>query len=283
MEARYAKEIAASAAALKVFEGAPEVALPEDAATPQVHVVGQDAVSAILEQGRGRAQFCDLTVLDFASFTHPGGGYERGAMAQEEALCSESFLYNVLKQQGDWYAQNRRRNINCELYRNRALAVPAVRFTRGKVHAYADVIVAAAPNARRAADEYKIAPERLVEEMRSRIRFVLAIADELGHEKLLLGAYGCGVFGWDALQVAALFREELATRPHWAQQVFFAVPETRFDENLAKFEHVFARFPEENPESYAEARARHEAQRQAEAAAAAEDDEDEEEDWRKYL
>ncbi|MFR3451345.1 MAG: TIGR02452 family protein [Collinsella sp.] len=88
-----------------------------------------DAVAAILENGRGRAEFCDLAVLDFASFTNPGGGYTRGSWAQEEALCAESFLYNVLEKQGDWYGENRRRNINCDLYRNRALVVPKVRFS----------------------------------------------------------------------------------------------------------------------------------------------------------
>ena len=33
------------------------------------------------------------------------------------SLCRESFLANVLERFGDWYAENRRRNINCELYR----------------------------------------------------------------------------------------------------------------------------------------------------------------------
>ena len=37
--------------------------------------------------------------------------------------------------------ENRRRNLNCELYRNRGLVVPKVRFDREKYHSYADVIV----------------------------------------------------------------------------------------------------------------------------------------------
>ncbi|WP_085830125.1 TIGR02452 family protein [Collinsella vaginalis] len=253
-----------------------EPALP----LPKISVVAQDSVTAILERGRGRAQFCDLAVLDFASFVSPGGGYDRGAWAQEEALCGESFLYNVLTTQRSWYGENRRRNINCELYRNRALAVPAVRFSRDKVHAYADVIVAAAPNARRAREEYRVDDAALITALNERIRLVLAIADDLGHEKLILGAFGCGVFGWDAQLVAEAFRAELARGTHVATEVIFAIPRTSYEEHLAVFEHAFATFPERNPETYADAAARAASAR--EASAAEEDDEDED-DWRRYL
>ena len=120
---------------------------------PEVTVLDASVTQAILDNGRGYAQFCDMAVLDFASFTNPGGGYIQGYLGQEATLCADSYLYNVLDKQRKWYGENRRRNINCELYRNRALVVPAVRFDRNHVHAYADVIVAAAPNAKRARQE----------------------------------------------------------------------------------------------------------------------------------
>ena len=267
---------------------ADEAAVPrevEEAPSPElpaVSVVDMDSVAAVLENGRGYAQFCDLALLDFASFTNPGGGYIRGAWAQEEALCAESYLFNVLEQQRDWYQENRRRNINCELYRDRALVVPAVRFERGKMHAYADVIVVAAPNARRALEEYRVTDEQLERAMRDRIRLVLAIMDDLGREKAVLGAFGCGVFGWDAERVAEMFRQELASGDWGVKQVIFAVPQTRFDENLAKFRHVLDNFPEAPAMSFAEAAAAAAKVREAEEASAADDDEDED-DWRKYL
>lgn len=145
---RFGKEIERSSAGVRRVEA--PVSVEVTGCVPEVRVVDADSVAAILENGRGRAEYCDLAVLDFASFVNPGGGYIRGAWAQEEALCSESFLYNVLESQRDWYGENRRRNINCELYRNRGLVVPKVRFARDKIHAYADVLVIAAPNARRA-------------------------------------------------------------------------------------------------------------------------------------
>lgn len=278
MAARFGREIERSRTGTVRYDGRP--AALEEGCVPQVSVVATDVVSAILENGRGRAEYCDLAVLDFASFVNPGGGYIRGTMAQEEALCTESFLYNVLEGFGDWYAENRRRNLNCELYRNRALAVPAVRFGRDRIHAYADVIVAAAPNARRARADYKVSDEVLEETMRERIAFALSVIDARGLKKAVLGAYGCGVFGWDASVVAEMFRAELASGAHGLEEVVFAIPRTRYDDNLARFEHAFAVFPEKNEESFADAQARAAA---AAAQATQDDDDEDEDDWRKYL
>ena len=250
---------------------------------PEVTVLDASATQAILDNGRGYAQFCDMAVLAFASFTNPGGGYIQGYLGQEATLCADSYLYNVLDKQRKWYGENRRRNINCELYRNRALVVPAVRFDRNHVHAYADVIVAAAPNVRRARQEYRVSDDALLDALRDRIRFVLAICDELGREKLVLGAGGCENNGFDAEAVAELFRKELASGDFKVKQVFFAVPSTRWDEDFAKFEHVLANFPERNEESYAQVAARAAAARAAEQAQAAAEDDEDEDDWRKYL
>lgn len=250
---------------------------------PEVTVLDVSATQAILDNGRGYAQFCDMAVLDFASFTNPGGGYIQGYLGQEATLCADSYLYNVLDKQRKWYGENRRRNINCELYRNRALVVPAVRFDRNHVHAYADVIVAAAPNVKRARQEYRVSDDALLDALRDRIRFVLAICDELGREKLVLGAWGCDNNGFDAEAVAELFRKELASGDFKVKQVFFAVPSTRWDEDFAKFEHVLANFPERNEESYAQVAARAAAARAAEQIQAATEDDEDEDDWRKYL
>ncbi len=262
-----------------------ESAPAEEAAPilPEVTVLDASATQAILDNGRGYAQFCDMAVLAFASFTNPGGGYIQGYLGQEATLCADSYLYNVLDKQRKWYSENRRRNINCELYRNRALVVPAVRFDRKHVHAYADVIVAAAPNAKRARQEYRVSDDALLDALRDRIRFVLAICDELGREKLVLGAWGCDNNGFDAETVAELFRKELASGDFKVKQVFFAVPSTRWDEDFAKFEHVLASFPECNEESYAQVAARAAAARAAEQAQAAAEDDEDDDDWRKYL
>lgn len=270
-----AEEVVETESALAVEEPAPVL--------PEVTVLDASATQVILDNGRGYAQFCDMAVLAFASFTNPGGGYIQGYLGQESTLCADSYLYNVLDTQRKWYGENRHRNINCELYRNRALVVLAVRFDRNHVHAYADVIVAAAPNAKRARQEYRVGDDALLDALRDRIRFVLAICDELGREKLVLGAWGCDNNGFDAEAVAELFCKELASGDFKVKQVFFAVPSTRWDEDFAKFEHVLANFPERNEESYAQVAARAAAARAAEQAQAAAEDDEDDDDWRKYL
>ena len=126
MDQLFSAEIASSLAGTREINGMP-AAPAREGVVPQVEVVEEDSASAVLRLGRGIASRCDMAMLDFASFVNPGGGYERGAWAQEEALCSESFLYNVLSQKRDWYGENRRRNINCELYRNRTWREPRSR------------------------------------------------------------------------------------------------------------------------------------------------------------
>lgn len=276
VDARFGMEVARSLEELRVYKRVPKAR--HEGRAPTVRVVDQDSVSAVLEQGRGLASACDLAVLDFASFMYPGGNYDRGAWGQEQALCAESTLFNVLREQKAWYGENRRRNINCQLYRNRGMVVPKVRFERDGYHSYADVVVVAAPHARRARQDYHIADDLLVASMRDRIRFALALADELGHEKLVLGAFGCGVFGWEAETVARLFLEELASGTHRAGEVTFAIPRSRHDENLARFKHAFARFPDANDAPYVRPAVapRREARR-------VEDDDEGEQDWRSYL
>ncbi len=117
--------------------------------------------------------------------------------------------------------------------------------------------------------------------MRERIAFVMAIADQLGYDKLVLGAFGCGAFGWDAATVAELFRAELASGTHMASKITFPVPRGRADENLEVFQHAFATFPEKNDAPY-QSRAELAAQRASQRATEAEDADDED-DWRKYL
>ena len=73
-----AEEVAETESALAVEEPAPVL--------PEVTVLDASATQVILDNGRGYAQFCDMAVLAFASFTNPGGGYIQGYLGQESTL-----------------------------------------------------------------------------------------------------------------------------------------------------------------------------------------------------
>ena len=198
---------------------------------PEVTVEDADTVTAILKVPEGRT-----AVLNFASYKNPGGGFINGAMAQEEALCHESNLYNILSAfKFSYYAWNVN-HINRSLYANRALYSPDVIFERDGNIKQADVITCAAPNYNAALKNHGMLREVNIEAMRERIEFIKCIAEKNNAENLILGAFGCGVFGQDPYQTAYLFKEVFA-RCSYIRRIIYAIPAGK---NLEAFKKIFS-------------------------------------------
>jgi uncharacterized protein (TIGR02452 family) len=73
---------------------------------------------------------------------------------------------------------------------------------------------------------------RIREVMNDRIRYVLALAAHHGHDALVLGAWGCGVFANDPREVAELFAGHLLGQGRYAgafAEVVFAILDRRGD------------------------------------------------------
>lgn len=166
-----------------------------------------------------------IGVLDFASFLSPGGGYINGAIAQEEALCASSFLYNVLSKKNKWYFDNRKKYKNGGLYDTRLLYVPKVLFdSKDDKSIPCNVIVCAAPN-KAVALMNGISVEEVSDTLLERVRAVLTVAAEQKCTDLVLGAFGCGVFDNDPSEVAIFFLCELYTAFSGVfNSVTFAIP-----------------------------------------------------------
>ena len=60
--------------------------------------------------------------------------------------------------------------------------------------------------------------------LKERISFVLSIAADQNINTLILGAFGCGVFGQDPLFVANEFKEQILNSYPFFSNVIFAVP-----------------------------------------------------------
>ena len=69
----------------------------------------------------------------------------------------------------------------------------------------------------------------------SRIHFVLDIAAENQVDTLILGAFGCGVFGQDAEDVCRIFVKYLTSSHRCFKKVIFAIPNDVHSENYDKF------------------------------------------------
>ena len=204
----------------------------------EITVEAADSVSAVMKHSKE----CNgpMAVLNFSSYKNPGGGFIGGSKAQEECLCQESCLYNILTEFApSFYEWNRQHN-NKTLYLNRGLYVPKVVFCKEGNTVLCDVITCAAPNKSAAQANQKVSDQENTEALKSRIRFVLDIAKENHVELLILGAYGCGVFGQDAREVAGIFKEYLSTTHKCFRKVIFAIPKGR-DNHLEVFEEVLGK------------------------------------------
>ncbi|MCR5127471.1 MAG: TIGR02452 family protein [Lachnospiraceae bacterium] len=180
----------------------------ESIGSPESTVVNMDTVSAIFEYSTGDER---TIVLNFASFKNPGGGFLGGSSAQEESLCMESTLYEVLSDPklAEYYAYNNAHK-NRALYQNRALLSPGIVFERDGKEVKASVLTCASPNRKAYMDHMDGATEeenlRVLED---RIQFVADIINAQKAEVAILGAFGCGVFGQDPKTVARLFKEKM--------------------------------------------------------------------------
>jgi uncharacterized protein (TIGR02452 family) len=161
------------------------------------------------------AEFGRVGVLNFASARNPGGGFLGGSQAQEESLARSSGLYPCLTQFAEMYSYNSLPT-STALYSDHLIyspGVPVLRTDDGQWRPQPlllDIITAPAVNAGALARNAPDLLPQLVPTMRQRLRLVLAAAARHGAEALVLGAWGCGVFANDPVQIAQLFTEALA-------------------------------------------------------------------------
>jgi len=153
-------------------------------------------------------------------------------------LCHESNLYNILSQFQDGFYKPNLKCLNRSLYQNKALYSKDVLFLHNQQELKCDVITCAAPNYK-AAHRFKgVQSQENFITLESRIKFVIDIAEEQQVETLILGAFGCGVFGQDPKEVSQLFKKYL-NKTKYIRNVIYAIPNSNRDSNYAIFKRIF--------------------------------------------
>lgn len=178
---------------------------------PETRVENLSVVEAVRRlSGEGKTE---IGVLNFASAKNPGGGFLNGAKAQEETLTVSSTLYPTLTAHGEYYQKNRAHRsmmyLDYGIYSPDVLLIrdSALKLTGTPVTASVLTLPAVNMGQVRLKGENEEEARRV---MRRRMKLALGIFAEHGAKRLVLGAYGCGVFRNDPKDIAAWWRELLA-------------------------------------------------------------------------
>lgn len=208
---------------------------------PKILVTKEDSFTAAINQIKEYKTSC---VLNFASARRPGGGYLTGAPAQEESLCRRSTLYASLEKQMDlynWSGSNLRRG----LYSDWCIFTPNVVIIRDEnlelSRPFAcSVVTSPAPN-RNYALEHGKREEEIERALYGRCELILRVAASQNRRNLVLGAFGCGVFGNDPVVCAKTWQRLLSSRKYgpYFDHVTFAIKTGKSETNYLAFKDMF--------------------------------------------
>ena len=186
-----------------------------------------------------------VAALNFASAKNPGGGFLSGSQAQEESLARTSALVATLERHMGYYEANRKSP--SLLYTDHTIVSPRVPVFRDDADRLLEhpwnvtIITSPAPNAGAIAKNNSAVRQQIVPTFRRRIEQVLSAAVVFDQASLVLGAWGCGVFGNDPATVAGLFGDFLLHDGPFAaafEHVAFAVLD-RSGDTIGPFMNAF--------------------------------------------
>jgi len=181
-------------------------------------------IEVVLEttlSGCKRLKDYSTVALNFASAKNPGGGFLTGAVAQEESLARASGLYLCISDTYDgsvsveMYEHNRT-NPHNGIYSDYMLYSPKVPIfrddndqllTENEVYC-TSFITSPAVNAKNAT-ERGVKYDSVLNAMGHRINLILNTAVRNNHDAIVLGAFGCGVFGNTSIDIAEIFYDYL--------------------------------------------------------------------------
>jgi uncharacterized protein (TIGR02452 family) len=153
-----------------------------------------------------------ICILNSASPSKPGGEFLSGRRGQEESIARASALYPTIARHQEMYrytlANASPLGSDYMIY---SPDVPFFRDDNGELMEepfLVSIITAAAVQANQCRGRAEL-EGAIRDTMRRRLRKIIQIAIQYGHRVLVLGAFGCGIFGNDPFVVAELQKELL--------------------------------------------------------------------------
>jgi uncharacterized protein (TIGR02452 family) len=236
-------QVRRAAAATQTFGPDQSVPLPQPGTWPMpVSVANEttlEAAARLVANGKR------VLALNFASPSHPGGGFLNGALAQEETLARSSALYRCLEGSPMYAYRREHRDPIFADFVIYSPDVPVFRTDGGDLLVTPYLCSFITSPAVHRGNLLVQDPRReceILPAMQSRIRKVLSVAALHPHDALLLGAWGCGAFQNSPELIAELFRTALSGVFRGVfPAVHFAVYDRRADRRQIKpFEAQFA-------------------------------------------
>jgi uncharacterized protein (TIGR02452 family) len=161
-------------------------------------------------------------VLNFASANNPGGGFKRGAPAQEESLARSSALYPTIAKHLTYYDENRL--VGAPIYTDHMILSENVLVFKDDAGNWLEqpyetsFLTVPAPNCMNGEQQNR----EVILALARRTQNICAVARKHNYSNLILGAFGCGVFHNDPAIVAAAFKYALTK--WYFEKVTFAIP-----------------------------------------------------------
>ncbi|KAG9238531.1 hypothetical protein BJ875DRAFT_450998 [Amylocarpus encephaloides] len=203
-------EIDSQAATLEIHKEIPATALE----APRIEVIQSDTFDAAQNILSSIPPKSRVAILNMASPLRPGGGFLKGATAQEEALCGRSTLYAAIVSDETFY----RLPSLSAIYSPDILvfrSADGVELPKSE-HFFVDVITAAAVRKPDLVSGSTVEGQVQLryedgdrEEMTLKVRALFHFAREKCVTHLVLGAWGCGAYGNPPQEVARIFKTVL--------------------------------------------------------------------------
>ena len=187
------------------------------------NIVKKTTVECILSY----AENYSVLALNFANAMYAGGGYVLGGNAQEESLCRSSLLYYTIKTQKEYYRRNRLHILpdytDTLIYSEN---VPLIRDDKGELlENPLSCGFLTIPAVNRTFAKFMFSDRKINQKMQRRIDMILNISAEKNPDVLVLGAFGCGMFGNKREIILDMFEKSINAGFPENIKIIFAIPD----------------------------------------------------------